>query len=198
MLPAWEQEEGTIWRLHDYTGLSLSLSLSSGQIDFIAHDDQPYAHGDVDDIYRPFKETGRFVATQRTEGISTSDLIGRIVKDYDMYVRRNLARGYTARSLNVGFMKVCVCVRVCVSLCLWCYVCVTVQEKELQLRDKVSGLRHAWEERSRDLIGGFMGLFGRDGRLVSHTPCHAPRSVWLVRHPLPPPRASSFTTRKRR
>lgn len=43
------------------------------KIDFVAHDDLPYADasGQCDDVYQFAKSEGRFYATQRTEGIST-------------------------------------------------------------------------------------------------------------------------------
>lgn len=75
------------------------------KIDYVAHDDLPYGSGDVDDIYKPIKEAGKFLATQRTEGISTSDIITKIIRDYDKYLMRNFARGASRQELNVSWFK---------------------------------------------------------------------------------------------
>ncbi|ORY83118.1 cytidylyltransferase-domain-containing protein [Protomyces lactucae-debilis] len=75
------------------------------EIDFVAHDDLPYASVDSEDIYDPLRRMGKFWPTQRTEGVSTSDIITRIVKNYDQYVIRNLSRGVDRRDLNVSLLK---------------------------------------------------------------------------------------------
>lgn len=79
--------------------------LKKHNIDYAAHDDLPYAAEDTDDIYKEIKENGMFLATQRTEGISTSDIITKIIRDYDKYLMRNFARGATRKELNVSWLK---------------------------------------------------------------------------------------------
>ncbi|XP_030385055.1 choline-phosphate cytidylyltransferase A isoform X2 [Scaptodrosophila lebanonensis] len=129
--------------------------LADNKIDFVAHDDIPYETAGMDDIYGPLKARGMFVATERTEGVSTSDIVARIVKDYDLYVRRNLARGYSAKELNVSFLS----------------------EKKFRLQNKMDELKTRgkreltkvkgdiitkWEEKSREFIDTFLLLFGRE------------------------------------
>ena len=80
--------------------------LKTHQIDFVAHDDILYRSIDTEDVYKFVKDSGRFLATQRTPSISTSDIITRIVKDYDAYLRRNLERGISPKDLNISKFKV--------------------------------------------------------------------------------------------
>ncbi|CAH2068958.1 unnamed protein product, partial [Iphiclides podalirius] len=137
--------------------------LEKHKIDFVAHDDIPYTTEDCEDTYAMIKAKDMFVATERTEGVSTSDIVARIVRDYDIYVRRNLARGYSAKELNVSFLN----------------------EKKFRLQNKMDELKDKgkkvmtnigekrvdilakWEEKSRELIDAFLLLFGPDGRLSS-------------------------------
>lgn len=91
----------------------------------------------------------------RFPGVSTSAIVARIVKDYDLYVRRNLQRGYTAKELNVSFLS----------------------EKKFRLQNKIDEMKHKgkkviddvkgdfiqkWEEKSHEFIRTFLMLFGRD------------------------------------
>lgn len=48
--------------------------LKENKIDFVAHDDRPYECDGEHDIYKIVKDLGMFLTTQRTDGISTSDL----------------------------------------------------------------------------------------------------------------------------
>ncbi|XP_018900476.1 choline-phosphate cytidylyltransferase A isoform X2 [Bemisia tabaci] len=136
--------------------------MNKHKIDFVAHDELPYPTDEGTDVYAWLKTKGMFVATERTEGISTSDIVARIVKDYDIYVRRNLARGYSAKQLNVSFLN---------------EKKFRFQNKMEELKDKskkvmenfgekrVSDMIQKWEEKSRDFIDTFLLLFGREGRL---------------------------------
>lgn len=84
-------------------------------IDFVAHDEAPYAQGapkkkkskeePVRDIYAEVKRAGKFRATQRTEGVSTTDVIVKILKNYEDYVYRSLNRGVRPEDLNIGHVK---------------------------------------------------------------------------------------------
>ena len=50
------------------------------------------------------------------------------------------------------------------------FLCASHQEKELRAKAKLGEIKdniiQKWEEKSRDIIGGFLDMFGRDGTLV--------------------------------
>ncbi|KAF7846125.1 hypothetical protein BT93_L5216, partial [Corymbia citriodora subsp. variegata] len=79
--------------------------LEKHKIDYVAHDDLPYGADEGDDIYKPVKEKGMFLVTQRTEGVSTTGIITKIVRDYEAYISRQLKRGTTRQELNISWLK---------------------------------------------------------------------------------------------
>lgn len=79
--------------------------LEKHRIDYVAHDDLPYGADGDDDIYKPIKERGMFLVTQRTAGVSTTGIITKIVRDYEQYIARQLSRGTSRQELNVSWLK---------------------------------------------------------------------------------------------
>ena len=75
------------------------------KVDFVAHDAIPYTVPGLEDCYKEMKEQGRFLPTLRTEGVSTSDLLVRILKEKDDYTERNLKKGYSREQLNLSFFE---------------------------------------------------------------------------------------------
>jgi len=124
--------------------------LTKHKIDFVAHDELPYTTGSGVDVYAHLKEKGMFVATQRTEGVSTSDVVARIVRDYDMYVRRNLARGYTRKELNVSFLRG-----------QRLKLANKMDEAKSFIVEKKDEYVQKWEDTSKEVIGTFLNMFGQ-------------------------------------
>lgn len=57
------------------------------------------------DPFTEVKAAGRFLESYQKAGIDTTDLILRIVKDYDAYVGKSLRKGYQREDLNISFLK---------------------------------------------------------------------------------------------
>lgn len=79
--------------------------LEEHKIDYVAHDDLPYQAAEGEDIYAPIKREGKFLVTQRTEGVSTTGIITKIVRDYESYIARQLKRGTSRQELNISWLK---------------------------------------------------------------------------------------------
>lgn len=69
---------------------------------YIAHDPEPYPFENIKDIYGAFKEAKRFIATTRTEGISTTDIINKIISKHEIYIERAIKKKTPIDELNLG------------------------------------------------------------------------------------------------
>ncbi|XP_077220375.1 choline-phosphate cytidylyltransferase 1-like isoform X1 [Tasmannia lanceolata] len=134
--------------------------LDKHKIDYVAHDSLPYADasGAGKDVYEFVKAAGKFMETKRTDGISTSDIIMRILKDYNQYVMRNLARGYTRNDLGVSYVKE---KRLRVNMGLK-KLRERVKEQQEKVGEKLksaSSRRDVWVENVDRLVAGFLEMF---------------------------------------
>ncbi|XP_072994743.1 choline-phosphate cytidylyltransferase 2-like [Typha latifolia] len=134
--------------------------LDKHKIDFVAHDSLPYADasGAGNDVYQFVKSIGKFKETKRTEGISTSDIIMRIVKDYNQYVMRNLARGYTREELGVSYVKE-KRLRVNMGLKNLRDKVKQQQEKVNEKLNTVAKLHEEWVDNADRWVAGFLEKF---------------------------------------
>ena len=79
--------------------------LTKNNIDYVCHDEEPYVTHNVDDAYAVPKKLGKFKPTKRTEGISTTDVVARILRNKEMYYVRNLRRGKSRQELGMGVFR---------------------------------------------------------------------------------------------
>ncbi|TKR73891.1 hypothetical protein L596_021139 [Steinernema carpocapsae] len=69
------------------------------KIDFVAHDDVPYpVQGASKDLFQKFRDADMFLPTKRSEGVSTTEIVGRILENVDSFIIRNSARGIPPRN----------------------------------------------------------------------------------------------------
>ncbi|BAM40604.1 CTP:phosphorylcholine cytidylyltransferase [Theileria orientalis strain Shintoku] len=96
-------------------------------IDFVAHDDIPYTavqtvsdkgaalagagareggkKMESEDIYKWLKEEGKFKATHRTAGISTTECVVKILQNYEDFIDKFLKNGMKPSELNIDVTK---------------------------------------------------------------------------------------------
>lgn len=75
--------------------------LDDNNIDLVAHDAIPYVSSGSTDIYSEVKRLGKFLETKRTDGIATSDLIKRIIKNREEFLCFLIRQGYSRKELKI-------------------------------------------------------------------------------------------------
>ena len=83
---------------------TITKDFTDGQkIDYVAHDALPYASASgEEDNYAFVKREGKFLETYRTEGISTSDLLVRIIQRQEEIKIHLLEKGFLLHSLIIS------------------------------------------------------------------------------------------------
>lgn len=76
--------------------------LQEMEIDYVCHDEIPYTSIESDDSYAIPKRLGKFKATKRTAGVSTTDIVGKILKNKENYYYRNMSRGASREELGLS------------------------------------------------------------------------------------------------
>eukprot|EP00172_Hildenbrandia_rubra_P000368 Plantae.Rhodophyta-Hildenbrandia_rubra.ctg11710.p1 GENE.Plantae.Rhodophyta-Hildenbrandia_rubra.ctg11710~~Plantae.Rhodophyta-Hildenbrandia_rubra.ctg11710.p1 ORF type:complete len:434 (+),score=87.72 Plantae.Rhodophyta-Hildenbrandia_rubra.ctg11710:1114-2415(+) len=64
---------------YEVTPQFLDKLIKEHRIDYIVHGDDPCIGKDGQDVYKAVKEMGRFKNVKRTEGVSSTDIVGRIL-----------------------------------------------------------------------------------------------------------------------
>ncbi|CAN1259958.1 Choline-phosphate cytidylyltransferase 1 [Linum perenne] len=145
---------------HTYKGKTVMTEAE--RYESLRHCKYADASGAGKDVYEFVKKVGRFKETKRTDGISTSDIIMRILKDYNQYVTRNLDRGYTRKELGVSYVKE---KRLRVNMRL-----KKLQEKVKEQQEKVGEKvffqiqtvamhRNEWVDNADRWVAGFLEMF---------------------------------------
>ena len=75
--------------------------LDEYQIDVVVHGDDNSFDENGNDAYAFIKSIGKYQELPRTDNISTTDLITRILKDYHGFIERCMRRGFTHTDLNI-------------------------------------------------------------------------------------------------
>lgn len=161
--------------------------LKKYKIDFVAHDDLPYPSANTNDIYGDLKSKGMFIATQRTDGISTSDLVARVVRDYDIFARRNLARGYSAKDLNLSYLEE--------QKFKFINKVDEVKDKGRLFIDSFKERRDRfvsmWEDRSKEIRDNFLNMF--EPRKIREMMVESTERIWrALTPPSSPPRTIEY------
>jgi len=126
--------------------------LEAHNIDFVVHgEDISYDENGID-VYKDIKEMGKYRTIKRTPGISTSDIIRNIVRDYDDFLRRNIKRGQTRQELNISFIK---------------EKQIKVGSKIKEYKDKGMNFMKSWKNKKDELVTKFLDRFDKSRTIVT-------------------------------